>query len=63
VKVGDGKRTFAELMKRGIIIRDMNAYGLPEWIRVSIGTMDQNRRFIDELRHLLAPKLAEVAAR
>jgi histidinol-phosphate aminotransferase len=53
VKVGDGKRVFGELMKRGVIIRDMNAYGLPEWIRVSIGTMEQNRRFLEELRRCL----------
>jgi len=61
VKVGDGKRVFTDLMKRGIIIRDMNAYGLPEWIRVSVGTMEQNRRFIRELRQMLAPKAREAA--
>lgn len=47
VKVGDGKAVFSALMKRGIIVRDMNSYGLPEWIRVSIGTMEQNRRFLE----------------
>ena len=46
VKVGDGKAVFTALLKKGIIIRDMNAYGLPEWIRVSVGTMAQNRRFL-----------------
>ncbi len=56
VRVGDGKRLFTELMKLGIIIRDMNAYGLPEWVRVSIGTMDQNRRFLAELKKLLPAK-------
>ncbi len=52
VKVGDGKAVFTALMKRGIIIRDMNAYGLPEWIRVSVGTMEQNERFLAELKRL-----------
>ena len=56
VKVGDGKAVFTALMKRGIIIRDMNAYGLPEWIRVSVGTMEQNGRFLAELKTL--PNLA-----
>jgi len=51
--VGDGKAVFNALMKKGVIVRDMAAYGLPEWIRVSIGTMEQNRRFLDELRPLL----------
>ncbi len=54
VRVGDGKAVFQALMKKGIIIRDMNAYGLPEWVRVSIGTKEQNERFIAELRHYLA---------
>ncbi len=49
VEVGDGKAAFQAMMKRGVIIRDMNAYGLPSWIRVSVGTMDQNRRFVEEL--------------
>ncbi len=52
VKVGNGKAVFAELMKKGVIVRDMNAYGLPEWIRVSIGTTAQNERFMTELRVL-----------
>ena len=30
----------------------MRSYKLPEWIRVSVGTMDQNRRFIAELELL-----------
>lgn len=50
VRVGDGRAVFNELMKRGVIVRDMNAYALPEWIRVSIGTMEQNQRFLAELR-------------
>jgi histidinol-phosphate aminotransferase len=56
VRVGDGKAVFQELMRKGIIVRDMNAYGLPEWIRISIGTAEQNRRFLDELKNL--PELA-----
>jgi histidinol-phosphate aminotransferase len=53
VKVGDGKAVFQALMKKGIIIRDMNSYGLSEWIRVSIGTAEQNERFLSELTPLL----------
>ncbi len=43
---------FQALMKKGIIVRDMTSYGLPEWIRVSIGTMEQNQRFLEELKRL-----------
>jgi len=30
----------------------MRSYKLPAWIRVSVGTMEQNRRFIEALRAL-----------
>jgi histidinol-phosphate aminotransferase len=54
VKVGDGDLMFRELLHRGIIVRAMRAYQLPEWIRVTIGTPEQNRRFLETLRELLA---------
>ncbi len=53
VKVGDGDAVFNALMRRGIIVRAMRSYKLPEWIRVSVGTMEQNRRFVQELRTLV----------
>ena len=65
VKVGSGKAVFEALMKRGIIVRDMTSYALPEWIRVSVGTMAQNERFLAELQRLpgLATSRAEAAPR
>jgi histidinol-phosphate aminotransferase len=54
VKVGDGKAVFNALMRQGIIVRDMAAYKLPQWIRVSVGTMDQNMRFVTALGELLS---------
>jgi histidinol-phosphate aminotransferase len=53
VKVGNGTGIFKKLMQTGIIVRDMTSYALPEWIRVSVGTMEQNHRFIAELKKLL----------
>jgi histidinol-phosphate aminotransferase len=58
VKVGDGKAVFNALMKKGVIVRDMNAYGLPEWIRVSVGTMEQCGRFLGELKQLQIARAA-----
>ncbi len=52
VRVGDGKKVFDALLRRGIIVRAMGSYGLPEWIRVSVGTMDQNRLFLAALKEL-----------
>ena len=52
VRVGDGDAVFQALLRRGLIVRAMRSYKLPAWIRVSVGTMDQNRRFISELKAL-----------
>ena len=52
VRVGDGKKVFEALLRRGIIVRAMGSYGLPEWIRVSVGTMPQNQTFVAELREM-----------
>jgi len=49
VKVGNGKEIFEKLLLRGTIVRATGEYKLPEWIRVSVGTMDQNRRFLEDL--------------
>jgi histidinol-phosphate aminotransferase len=54
VKVGDGQRVFQEMMKIGVIIRAMGVYKLPEWVRVSVGTMAENRRCIECLEQVLA---------
>jgi histidinol-phosphate aminotransferase len=54
VKVGDGDDLFAKFLRQGMIVRAMRAYGLPEWIRVSVGTMPQNERFVELLRAYLA---------
>lgn len=62
VKVGNGKAVFNDLMKRGIIVRDMTSYGLPEWIRVSVGTMEQNRAFLEAFYLLGKAPVAPVGA-
>jgi histidinol-phosphate aminotransferase len=48
-KVGDGTRVFEALQRRGVIVRPVNNYGLPEWIRVTAGTPEQNERLLREL--------------
>ena len=39
VNVGNGTRVFRELLQRRIIVRALKGYNLPEWVRISIGTM------------------------
>ena len=53
VNVGDGKLIFEQLLKKGIIIRAMNSYQLPAWVRVSVGTMEENRRFVAALAEVM----------
>jgi histidinol-phosphate aminotransferase len=40
---------FLDLMRRGVIIRPLTSFGLPNAIRVTIGTPRQNRKFVAEL--------------
>ncbi len=53
IKVGNGAEVFQKLQKRGVIVRPMAAYMLPEWIRVSIGTKKDNDKFISTLTEIL----------
>jgi histidinol-phosphate aminotransferase len=48
--VQDGQRVFQEMQRLGVIVRPMGGYQLPEWIRVSVGTPEENRRCLDALR-------------
>lgn len=48
-KVGEAARINAELLKRGVIVRPVANYGLPEFLRVSVGLKEQNARFLDAL--------------
>jgi histidinol-phosphate aminotransferase len=54
VKVGDGNAVFKAMMNQGVIVRAMAAYKLPEWVRISVGTMAQNQRCIEVLKQVLA---------
>lgn len=53
VKVGDGAAVFEALQRRGVIVRPLKLYELPEWIRVTCGTPEQNERFLSELAAVL----------
>jgi histidinol-phosphate aminotransferase len=53
VNVGQGQQVFQKLLKRGMIVRAMDEYKLPQWIRVSVGTPEQNRRFLKDLDQVL----------
>ncbi|MDF2440183.1 MAG: histidinol-phosphate aminotransferase [Abditibacteriota bacterium] len=48
------KDVFQELLKRGVIVRTGDPFGMPTWLRVTIGTPEMNERFISSLRAILS---------
>lgn len=48
-----GKKIFERLLKQGVIVRAMDAYGLPDYIRINVGLPEENERFIKTLKKVL----------
>jgi histidinol-phosphate aminotransferase len=42
------------LLAEGVIVRPLDNYGLPDYIRVNAGLPRENRRFIESLERVLA---------
>jgi histidinol-phosphate aminotransferase len=53
LRVGNGNEIFRQLLARGVIVRPMGVYEFPEYIRVTVGTADENRQFVAALRKLI----------
>ena len=49
----NGKELFDALLRKGIIVRQIDLYDMPDFIRVTVGTMEQNQIFISALKELL----------
>ncbi|MEZ7517519.1 MULTISPECIES: histidinol-phosphate transaminase [Psychrobacter] len=41
------------LLEQGVIVRPLDAYGLPNWLRITVGVAEDNLRLIDTLRSIL----------
>ncbi len=54
VNVGDGPTVFKKMLARKIIVRPLRGYNLPEWIRITVGTMEQNEKCIAVLKEVLS---------
>lgn len=52
IKVGDGKGIYNALLKKGVIVRPMASYNLPEYIRVTVGLPEENKRFVETFREV-----------
>lgn len=59
LQVGSSRATYEALLRRGIIVRPMDGYGLSECVRVSIGLPEENDAF---LHHMLEVRREGVPA-
>jgi histidinol-phosphate aminotransferase len=55
-KVGDAAAINLALLKRGIIVRPIGDYGMPEYLRVTIGTAAENAIFLAALTEIMEPR-------
>ena len=52
-RVADAAGVNQRLLRQGIIVRPIGGYGLPDWLRVTIGTESENSRFLEALEKAL----------
>ena len=48
-KAGNAAAVNEKLLRQGVIVRPVAGYGMPEWLRVTIGLDRENRRFLEAL--------------
>jgi histidinol-phosphate aminotransferase len=56
VRVQNGDQVFKSMLQKGVIIRAMSGYKLPDWVRISIGTPAENQRALEVLDEVLSSK-------
>ena len=49
LRVGKAAEIFKRLLRRGVIVRPVAGYGLPEHLRVTVGTTAENDKFLSAL--------------
>ncbi|MBM9536770.1 histidinol-phosphate transaminase [Desulfobulbus alkaliphilus] len=50
---GDAARLYEAMLYKGVIVRAMQAYGYPRFLRVTVGTDAENHRFVAALKDCL----------
>jgi histidinol-phosphate aminotransferase len=53
VKVGKAAEVYQKLLRAGVIVRPVASYGMPEYLRVTIGLHGQNQTFLTALKQAL----------
>lgn len=59
-RVGDGSACFRALQMQGIIVRPLSVYGMPEYVRISVGTREENQRLLSAMQALSGGELRPV---
>ena len=49
----DADVVFEKMLRQGVIVRSMCSYGYPEYIRLTVGLPEENRRFIDAFEKVM----------
>lgn len=52
-RVGNASEAYKRLLEHGVIVRPIANYGMPEYLRVSIGLFDENARFLEVLKQII----------
>lgn len=52
LRVGNGVRVYEALLRQGVIVRPVGVYGFPEHVRVTVGTAEENERFVAALERV-----------
>jgi histidinol-phosphate aminotransferase len=52
-EAGDAMPIFQALLGKGVIVRPVGNYAMPEYLRVSVGLPEQNARFLTALGEIL----------
>ncbi len=54
IRVGrPGREVYEAMLRQGVIIRAMEAYDFPEYVRVNVGLPEENRRFLEAFQKVL----------
>lgn len=53
VKTGKGREVFQSCLAQGVILRHMDGYGLPDYVRITVGNHRENMRCLDVLKSVL----------
>lgn len=52
-RLPDAAEVNRRLLQQGVIVRPLVGYGMPDWLRVTIGTEPENARFLEALEQAL----------